>query len=203
MITLISFAVGFVIMVRKNEAFEGVKGPLLIGFEMLLGEWDLSNFESSYENGMTASTDSALIAFTLYMIFVTVISMNLLIAIMGDAFDRVRDNQKIEGRMEKARVLCEIEETWLWILNSRKKYLFPRYFHVLAPKYDDKQKKHAFTTRKKVGSGNPEPWEGRVRTILNSVTENKEKIAQLEEFIKASMEEIKLLLINQQNSVKQ
>ena len=52
-------------------------------------------------------------------------------------------------------------------------------------------------------SGNPEPWEGRVRTILNSVTENKEKIAQLEEFIKASMEEIKLLLINQQNSVKQ
>ena len=48
-----------------------------------------------------------------------------------------------------------------------------------------------------------EPWEGRVRTILNSVTENKEKIAQLEEFIKASMEEIKLLLINQQNSVKQ
>ena len=38
---------------------------------------------------------------------------------------------------------------------------------------------------------------------MNSVTENKEKIAQLEEFIKASMEEIKLLLINQQNSVKQ
>ena len=60
--------------------------------------------------------------------------------------------------------MCEIEETWLWILNSRKKYLFPRYFHVLAPKYDDKQKKHALP-QEKVGSGSPEPWEGRVRTI--------------------------------------
>ena len=43
------------------------------------------------------------------MIFVTVISMNLLIAIMGDAFDRVRDNQKIEGRMEKGEYCVKLK----------------------------------------------------------------------------------------------
>eukprot|EP00944_MAST-04C_sp_MAST-4C-sp1_P003354 g3354.t1 len=195
-ITLVSFTVGFVIMVRNNEAFKGVKGPLLIGFEMLLGDWNLENFESSYENGMTASTDSALLAFTFYMVFVTVISMNLLIAIMGDAFDRVRENQKVEGRMEKARVLAEIEDNWLWLLRRRNKSLFPKYFHVLAPRLDDDQS-NAFTMGKNIMNGSLEPWEGRVRTILNSVNQNKANVTRLEEYVKANMEEIKEILRRQ------
>ena len=194
-ITLVSFTVGFVIMVRNNESFKGVKGPLLIGFEMLLGDWDLKNFESSYENGMTASTDSALLAFTFYMIFVTVISMNLLIAIMGDAFDRVRENQRVEGRMEKARVLSEIEDNWLWLLRSRNKLLFPKYFHVLAPRLNDDQS-NAFTMGKNMVNGSLD-WEGRVRTILNSVNQNKANIMRLEEYVKANMEEIKEILRRQ------
>ena len=97
--------------------------------------------------------------------------------------------------MEKARVLSEIEDNWLWLLRSRNKLLFPKYFHVLAPRLNDDQS-NAFTMGKNMVNGSLD-WEGRVRTILNSVNQNKANIMRLEEYVKANMEEIKEILRRQ------
>ena len=56
-------------------------------FEMALGNYELGEFSAL--NNDPALTTSALIAFTLYMIFVVLIMLNLLIAIMGSSYGQI------------------------------------------------------------------------------------------------------------------
>ena len=53
----------------------------------------------------------AFLAFVLCTVIAVVIAMNLLIAIMGDSYDRVQENKAVHGRIERAEVLVAIN--WL------------------------------------------------------------------------------------------
>ena len=68
------------------------------------------------------------------MFLVPIVTMNLLIAIMSDSYDRVRDNQRLEARLQKAMVLVDIDRTYGELLvRFFGENIYPMYLHVLAP----------------------------------------------------------------------
>ena len=168
----------------------------------MLGDWDLDAYEAvtisiDKETGEFVETPSparknaAIFFFILYTFIITVVLMNLLIAIMvselslhslltsfcrfsfatnmrnqtsqGDSYDRVRENQELEGRLEKARVLCDIDRTWYWLIKLLGKKAvarcYPRCLHVLVPK----------ERVSGAGEGGADEWEGRVKAIARKV----------------------------------
>ena len=81
--------------------------------------------------------------------------LNLLIAIMGDSYDKVQENAFLEYRRELARVIVEIEIMMTKKERRRRDY-FPRWLHVLQP-----------TTTG--GARQRDRWIGRIREIKESV----------------------------------
>ncbi|GMH48777.1 hypothetical protein TrVE_jg7966 [Triparma verrucosa] len=51
------------------------------------------------------------IGFVVFTLLINIVMLNLLIAIMGDIFDKVQDNAKAEFIFGKATIICEYEET--------------------------------------------------------------------------------------------
>ena len=94
--------------------------------------------------------------FVLFTVGVCVGLLNLLIAIMGDTFDRIKSNEALEGRMEQARVLLAIDAVWGGVLSApwlgKKALCYPRCLHVLCPS----------EAARRVGAP---AWEGRIKAI--------------------------------------
>ncbi len=114
-------------------------------------------------------TSFAIGAFCLYMFLVPIVTMNLLIAIMGDSYDRVRDNEVVEGRLQKAEVLADMDRTWgFWLArnNAQRNKNYPRCFHVLEPEGLDMQ--------------DESEWEGRLKALRKALKESDIKIDTLQ-----------------------
>merc|ERR1712146_171821 len=133
LIILFSFTVGFMTMLTEIDLYQGIKS-FFKGYTMLLGDFDVEEFQVESSK---AQTDSALIAFSMYMLFGPIVTMNLLIAIMGDSYDFVRENQRLYGLKEKAKTLYDIDHTFFTIEYFRKDKYFPKYLHVLTRKDGD------------------------------------------------------------------
>lgn len=72
-------------------------------FGMMLGEFDAGYFYYS------DSSVVAIVLFMVYMIIMMVILINLLIAVMGDSFDRIKDQEEISFYVAKAKVIQDVE----------------------------------------------------------------------------------------------
>lgn len=70
--------------------FANFQSSLLSTFLMILGSFDINVFKES-----TPHRDMALFMFCLYQVLGMIVLLNLLIAIMGDTFDRVRDREAL------------------------------------------------------------------------------------------------------------
>ena len=70
---------------------------------MMLGGFDLAPFHNS------PSPFLAVGVFVLFMLMMSVILLNAVIAIMSNTFERVNDQRKAVGMLEKAKVILEIE----------------------------------------------------------------------------------------------
>ena len=66
----------------KPYGMENPFSSLFAGFLLLLGDFDVTEFEASSSYYVT------LVLFVVFMIFINIVMLNLLIAIMGDIFDR-------------------------------------------------------------------------------------------------------------------
>ena len=75
-------------------------------FLLMLGDFDVEDFSS-------AGTP-AVSMFVLFMSLVVIVLMNLLIAIMGDSYDRVRENQRVASQRLRADTLAEIDRQYGW-----------------------------------------------------------------------------------------
>ena len=75
------------------------------------------------EGGKDQLNWMAIALFQLMMGLVQLISLNLLIAIMTDSYDKVRQNTMLEAMREKAQLVLELESTWLPFAAQLK--LFP------------------------------------------------------------------------------
>ena len=130
---------------------------------MLLGDFDVEEFQVE---GSKVQTDSALIAFSMYMLFGPIVTMNLLIAIMGDSYDFVRENQRLYGLKEKAKALYDIDHTFFTIEYFRKDKYFPKYLHVLTRKdgdsIDDEEEK----------------WEGHLKKLKREIQKNAKEMTE-------------------------
>ena len=72
------------------SAFANFQRSLLSTFLMILGSFDINVFNES-----TPHSDMAIFMFCLYQVLGMIVLLNLLIAIMGDTFDRVRDREAL------------------------------------------------------------------------------------------------------------
>jgi len=75
------------------------------------------------------------VLYYMYAIVSNVILLNLLIAVMGDSFDRVKEVEQFQRRLLRARALLDMERTWGNLLQHRFDHrCFPNCLHVLTRK---------------------------------------------------------------------
>lgn len=72
------------------SAFVNYQSTLLSTFLMILGDFDITTFKTA-----TPHSDMAILMFCVYQVLGMIVLLNLLIAIMGDTFDRVKDMESL------------------------------------------------------------------------------------------------------------
>ena len=68
-----------------------------------------------------------------FYLLVVVIMLNLLIAIMGNAYDGIAQNEGVEMERARAQAILYIERNILSSFMARWDNFFPRYLHVIQP----------------------------------------------------------------------
>ena len=166
-VLLVGFTTSFSRLLAKGDDNFKSWSSFLTGYDMLLGNWDIDQFIGASD----VTSNAALIAGSLYMFLVPIVTMNLLIAIMSDSYDRVRDNQRLEARLQKAMVLVDIDRTYGGLLKRFfGESIYPVYLHVLAP------------TDENVSFGSADDqWDGRLKAIQTGV---KEAVAEVKSNVK-------------------
>merc|ERR550537_178584 len=117
--------------------------------------------------------------------------MNLLIAIMGDSYDFVRENERLYGLKERAKALYDIDHTFFMIEYFRKDKYFPKYLHVLTRKDgdniddEDKWEGHLKKLQREMKNNTKEMTE----KMENNTTELKKEMAEMKKEIQENMTE--------------
>jgi hypothetical protein len=161
-VLLVGFTTSFSRLLGKGDETFKSWSSFLTGYGMLLGNWDIDQFIGASE----VTSNAALVAGSLYMFLVPIVTMNLLIAIMSDSYDRVRDNQRLEARLQKAMVLVDIDRTYGGLLSRFfGESIYPFYLHVLAPADESGS----------LDMGDDQ-WDGRLKAIQRGM---KEAVAEV------------------------
>ena len=92
--------------------------------------------------------------------------LNLLIAIMGDIFDRIQENAKAEFIFARAQIIIELELTLSKAQKENKEW-FPTWLQVLVPTLE--------SSKEDAGD-----WEGRVKALKKSICGVNEKLGESE-----------------------
>ena len=118
------FSVSFAVSMPDNAAFEvSAGGPIdgiLTSFKAILGSFkmgDYTNFESKT-------------FFVIFLLLNVIVMLNLLIAIMTDTFERVKESEELQGRRLKAeKIIIEMKQ-----MSDKEKAnpdFFPPFLQVL------------------------------------------------------------------------
>jgi hypothetical protein len=99
---------------------------LFAGFLLLLGDFNPDEFNASLSYGLTLSL------FVVFMFFINIVMLNLLIAIMGDIFDRIQENAKAEFMFARAEIVLEFEAMLSYSQMEDEEW-FPTWLQVLVP----------------------------------------------------------------------
>jgi hypothetical protein len=111
-LVLVGFAQAFYAISYGDSSlnFGSVKGALLNSFFSILG-----NFDSDYSG--TASPALGVFLLIIFLLFMSIIMLNLLIALMGESFDSVSANKIAKWRLEQASII--LEQAFLLQANNR------------------------------------------------------------------------------------
>jgi hypothetical protein len=107
-IATIGSALFFVINQPESDAFGaehpigGSLWPLVTMYRAGLGDFDVSDY----------TTDESLAMFCVFAGLVVILMLNLLIAIMNDSYDKVKARESVEGTMERAKMVVEMERVF-------------------------------------------------------------------------------------------
>lgn len=183
-----------------DQAFGTLPRSCFSTFAMLLGLFDLEVFYEMEHNETTA-----FFLFFFYVMAMVLVLLNLLISIMSDSFDRVKQYEETTFIKAKARMLEDMEMSY-----SNKQGPFPKFFHILVPHCGDEDDgremvqeqvwrgrmnhiehllrgivtENSVTTRHKIGQSLEESFnalEMRSKAMSDDVREIVERIARLEE----------------------
>eukprot|EP00210_Caulerpa_lentillifera_P004721 g4505.t1 len=115
------------------ELFGTFDRTLVTMFSMILGEVsDVASVLFKIDEGLKFI---GIVMFIFYLLTVTIVLLNLLIAIMGDGFDRVKATDMTYFLSKRAQIIDDME---LMLTKARSEALskkITKYIHVLLPKY--------------------------------------------------------------------
>ena len=144
----------------EEKSFRNPAETLLMSYGVMLGE--VGKPQKDY----TANSNwiIAMVGVTLFVVFtfiINIVMLNLLIAIMGDIFDKIQENAKAEYMFAKAGIICEFEATPGFFekrfLKMSEKDKYPKWIQVLQP---------ATLEIEEAGLRNGQTeWTGRIRAI--------------------------------------
>lgn len=106
---------------------------LVTMFSMILGE--VSDVASLLFQIHEGSRLVGIVMFICYMLAVTVVLLNLLIAIMGDGFDRVKATDMSYFLEKRAQIIDDMESMLTKDRSEALSKKITKYLHVLLPKY--------------------------------------------------------------------
>lgn len=101
-------------------------------FGMMLSEVG-DAYDGLYLFGHSGLRLAAIGFYLTYLVIVAIVLLNLLIALMGDSFDRIKDTEAMEFLKQRAQVIDDVEA----MLSERKKreigysFLFTSHFLIL------------------------------------------------------------------------
>jgi hypothetical protein len=134
----------------RFDGVAGFLGPLLTVVLASLGTFEISDYTKR----------TAVAMFLIFAFFVIVLMLNLLIAIMGDAYSKVKESELVEGLHARAKLIVEHERLFPW----RQTYC--RYLHVAEAVAEDEAQ---------------EAWEGLGGRIKHLRRELKGDVAEVKD----------------------
>jgi len=148
-----------------------------------LGDFETSELESTQVDrdldGHSTLGDGlnflSWIYFVIYGIISNVILLNLLIAVMSDSYDEIKESEKVEQRRKRAKTLCDIDRVWGSFLSREpfRDLCYPTHLHWLTQKGDQ-------------GQDLDKEWEGKVKELRQKIDKNSQN---LEKSIKGEFED--------------
>ena len=170
-VLMVGFAIGFFILGQTNLDSDGNVRPEVDSFSftsvktysLLLSNYFLDDFL------LTRNSIGTCLLFISFTFFVNIVLLNLLIAIMGELFDKIKENAKATFLFAKANLILEFESI-MKVNEVKQKSRFPVWLQVLIPTRAD--------------DGSEDSWESRIRTlklaILNSEVKQLHKLKNVE-----------------------
>jgi hypothetical protein len=120
LIFILGFTMAFAMLLPDQPRFQ-LPMALLTSYDMMLGTWDLEQFEGSHDDrDGWVLTAVAVIMFVLYSLGVLVVAMNLLIAQVSATYEKARNDDHVKLRFERAEALAGM--AWVFQIYLR---LFP------------------------------------------------------------------------------
>ncbi|GMI01602.1 hypothetical protein TrVE_jg9814 [Triparma verrucosa] len=174
-ICLLGFAAGFFVLFEQNSNFNDISHDspalsLLYSWQVMLNGFTVNEVDGSANYFVTA------LLFMFFTYFINIVMLNLLIAIMGDIFDRIQENAKAEFMFARANIILEFEAL-VSDSHKRNEEWFPTWLQVLVPTLENEE----------IEASN---WTGRVRSIKKSISSVREEIweenQQLKKWLEAS-----------------
>lgn len=105
----------------EGLSFSTIDGSLITSFTFMLGGYDNKVFEG------TSLYSFSVFLSCIYMLIVSILLLNLLIALMGDSYQSVRENGLAQWRLEQAQLIIEQrclpdagnEPNWIYVLKNK------------------------------------------------------------------------------------
>ena len=96
-------------------------------------EYEISETEKWQASGVYVKVMFGQVLLILFYLLVVIVMLNLLIAIMGNAYDEIAQNEAVEMQRARATAILYIERNILSGFMKQWKSYFPRYLHVCRP----------------------------------------------------------------------
>mmetsp|Transcript_36464 Transcript_36464/g.46802 ORF Transcript_36464/g.46802 Transcript_36464/m.46802 type:complete len:1470 (-) Transcript_36464:220-4629(-) len=126
-VLLLGYAMVFKVLEVDNDYFRTYPLSFIQTSLMIYGEFGglEDHLEEPQEHVLT------IVMFELMLLLVVIVLLNLLIAIMSDAYAEVKQNASLEYRLELANIILEIEKSKAFAWTDAR--LYPSWVHILKP----------------------------------------------------------------------
>jgi predicted permease len=180
-VLLIGFSAGFAVSMPDNPTFDNRDGMVITSgmftsYLAMLGVFDIEDYTNA----------ESTMFFAIFLFLIVIIMLNLLIAIMTDTYERVKESCQFEGRKMRIETIIEQE---LLINDSQNAKFFPEYLQVLQPV----QK----ATDEWAGVS------GQISTVRDEVTVVTQELVRVEQKVDAMTVSLKTIVEQLQNTVQQ
>jgi len=170
-VTIVGTSLAFAIDVPSSAGFDldsellGPAWPLMTVWLMVLGSITVSDL---------AGNSSAFLIFFVFSFFVMVLLLNLLIAVMGDSYEKVKEYEVIEDLRSRAMLIADVE----------------RRFHI--PVLDEARYVHFAEATHEEVIALPRLWEGvsgKVKQEIDRVKADVDKVSEALESLGEKLEQ--------------